>query len=711
MSRLLLLAVVACASLVSLMASCASVPPSPATSTAALAKAPAAPSAPSAPDPERSGSLAPSGGGGRFAAVEAALDPAVDPCQDFYRYACGGWIKSTRLPADLPRLGRGFDVIYERNLAALREILEDVAADPADADRARLGTFYASCLDEDAIERAGAEPLAALLDGASKVDDAASLMSFVGSLHAQEIGGLFDIEVDPDFEDPTIDIAHLGQGGLGLPDRDYYLKDDEESQKLVDDYRVHVARMLGFLGEPERSATARADEIVAFETELAKVSRTRTEMRDLEKLYNRIDIDGLKQLTPGLPWDRYLQAIGFPGLQFVNVATPEFFAALEHLVAATPPEVLQAYLRWQIVHSAAPLLAKRFVNENFAFYGARLSGQQELPARWKRCVGATDASLGELLGRYYVEKHFPGDSKTVAREMVVGIERAFESGLPELAWMDGETRARASDKAGAIVNKIGYPDRWIDYAAVDTRPGEYFHNSIAARTFDFRRLLGKVGRAVDRNEWKLTPPEVNAYYSPLGNEMVFPAGILQPPFFDREFPAPMNFGGIGMVMGHELTHGFDDTGRKFDKSGRLVEWWSPAVSQRFEDQAQCLVDQYSGYEVQPRIAVNGQLTLGENIADLGGVKSAYRAFKEWERSHPGRVSESLTNDQLFFIGFAQAWCTLTAPEFERLLVNVDPHSPPQFRVNGPLSNFPEFGRAFSCPASSAMTRTELCSIW
>jgi endothelin-converting enzyme/putative endopeptidase len=648
------------------------------------------------------------------ASVTSAMDPAVDPCQDFYRYACGGWLAVTELPADKPRWGRGFSVIQERNQDLLREILEQAAKDSGgDPNRARIGAFYSSCMDEEAAERKKSAPLRPMMRQIAAVQDPASVMQVVGRLHRVAVPVFWAGAVAPDFKNPETNIAHLFQGGLGLPDRDYYLKDDDRSVDLRKEYEAHVAAMLGLLGEDEALARTHAAAILALETDLAKASMDRSETRDPEKIYHPIGLDGLEARTPDLPWEAYLSVIESPKLATLNVGMPEFFVEVQDAITGTAPDSLRAYLRWHLVHGTAALLSRDFVDADFAFFGRKLQGQQELEPRWKRCVAATDEALGEALGQAYVERTFAGDSKEKAVDMIVAIEAAFAGNLPDLAWMDDPTRARALDKMHAITNKIGYPDAWRDYSSLEVKPGDYVGNAMAARLFEFRRNLKKIGQPVDRKEWFMTPPTVNAYYNPLGNEMVFPAGILQSPFFHRDFPAPMNFGGIGMVMGHELTHGFDDSGRKFDGSGQLREWWDPKVAERFEERARCVEDLYGSYEVQPDLRLNGKLTLGENIADMGGVKEAHGAWRAWVKKNgePPSPVAGLKPDQLFFVGFAQTWCSVAAPEYERMLVTVDSHSPPRFRVNGPLSNLPAFGEAFGCAVGTPMRPQAACEVW
>lgn len=648
------------------------------------------------------------------AEVLATMDRAADPCQDFYRYACGGWLDSTKIPADQTRWARSFSVIRERNRDLVRQILEEAGAHPAgDPDRVRIGNFYASCMDEAAIEKAGTQPLEPYLHEISGVHDAATLLAASG--HLQRIGArsLFAARATPDFKDPGLDVSFLSQGGLGMPDRDYYVSTDPKKQELMEAYGRHVARMLALLGEPAEAAGHDAAAVVAFETELAKVSRPRAEMRDPDKLYHRMDGAGLGKLTPGLPWPAYFQAIGYPGMNDLNVATPEFFTTLDSLVAKTPPETLRAYLRWHLVDDAADALPAAFVDANFDFFGRQLSGQQEIEPRWKRCVEATEDAMGEAVGKLYVDAAFPGSSKQMAAEMIHDIEGAFDQGLPTLAWMDDTTRGRAREKMKAIANKIGYPDNWRDYSSIVVARGNYFADVVSANQFEFDRQAKKVGNPVDRSEWGMTPQTVNAYYNPLFNEIAFPAGIMQPPFFNRDFPTAMNYGGIGAVVGHELTHGFDDEGRKFDPTGKLAEWWEPEVAKRFEERAACVRDDYSSFEVEPGTHVNGQLTLGENLADLGGVKETYRAYKSWEGRHgaPPPAVPGLTNDQLLFVAFGQVWCSLVTPEEERRRITTDPHSPPRFRVIGALSNNAAFAEAFHCAEGTPMHPKNACEVW
>ena len=657
------------------------------------------------------------------ATVTSSMDRTADPCNDFYRYACGGWLDSTKMPSDQARWVRSFSTITERNRELVKELLESAGKTPsADPERRQIGDFYAACMDEAAVERAGTAPLTGMFTAIDQVTDASSLMSVAAGLAKSGVGALFGGGAAPDFKNPTMNLLFMSQGGLGLPDRDYYVSDDPKKKEILAKYETHVARMLGLAGESAADAARHAQAIVAFETELAKASRPRAEMRDRDKIYNKVDRAGLEKLAPQLAWPRYFATLGYPDVQSINVAVPEFFQALEKLATTTPVETLREYLRWNVLDSHADRLPQAFVEANFDFFGKTLSGQQEIQPRWKRCVTATTAALGEAIGKIYVAQEFAGNSKAVAVEMIRDIENAFESNLPALAWMDDATRQRAVEKAKKVTNKIGYPDVWRDYSSVVVKRDDYFASALSATRFEFDRDMKKVGQPVDRSEWRMVPHQVNAYYMSTANEIAFPAGILQPPFFHKDYPAAMNYGAIGTVMGHELTHGFDDQGRKSDGDGVLREWWAPEVAAKFEKQAACVEAQYSGVEVEPGVHVNGKLTLGENIGDIGGVKEAYVAFQGWKSRHkmpapgtPGTMKEPLipgmSDDQLFFVAFSQVWCSLATPEFLRNQVTTDSHSPGQVRAILPLVNLPEFAQTFSCPAGSKMNPKERCIVW
>ena len=641
-----------------------------------------------------------------------ALDKAASPCDDFYEYACGSWQKRTEIPADRPSWTRSFSTIDEKNYDTLKAILEAAAAKPTEAMDKQLGDFYATCMDEAKVEANANIDLDELLKPIESVKDMPSLAKEVAHEHLGIGGPLFGFGQQQDFKDASIVIGAADQGGIGLPDRDYYLKTDEKSKTIRTQYEAHVAKMLELSGLPADKAKLQAQTVMKIETELAKSSMDRTERRDPKKLDHRIELKGLVKTAPKFPWAVYLKEMGVPSLTQINVLVPGFFAALsKQLGKALVPE-WRIYLRWQVVHAAAPLLGKAFVDENFNFFDKTLSGNEKILPRWKRCVENTDHLLGEELARAFVAKTFGAEGKTSTLTMVGQIEKAMEENLGKLAWMDEATRKAAVAKLAAITNKIGYPDTWRDYSAVKVTRDSYLGNVQAGAQFENRRQLAKIGKPVNRGEWDMTPPTVNAYYNPALNEMVFPAGILQPPFFSRTAADAVNYGAIGMVIGHELTHGFDDEGRKFDGKGNLVEWWSPATNTEFEKRAQCVVDQFNGYEVIDGQKINGKLTTGENIADLGGIKLAYRAFVGSRK--PDTKSDMVSgfsDDQLFFLGFAQGWCTKRRPELERARLITDPHSTPKYRVNGPLSNFPEFAAAFQCKPGDKMLSKAPCIVW
>lgn len=643
--------------------------------------------------------------------VHGLIDEAADPCVDFYRFACGQWLDETTRPADQPRYGR-FHQLRERNDMAQRELLEEAAAaEGADAETARLGRFYGACMDKAAVESNGIAALAPVLEAIDATKSDADLMRTLAQLHRVQARPLFGVGVSPGYVDPGIDVVHLRQAGLGLPDRRYYLDEGEDAEALRAAYVEHVAVMLEGLGQAD--AARRAAEVVALETRLAEITVPRDEIRDPDQRNHPMTVDELQALVPSLPWKTYLDQVGWTQLDALNVVTPAYLQAMAKILAKTKRPVRQAYLRWHLGHALAEHLPASLAASHYELFDRRLNGQAEPMPRWRRCVEVADEGLGESLGRLFVERHFAGDSGRIAEEMIAAVEQAFAAGLPELEWMDPPTRERALAKMEAIVNKIGHPEAWRDYSALEIGD-DHLGNVMAVRVFEANRQVAKVGQAVDRGEWHMTPPTVNAYYNPSGNEMVFPAGILQPPFFSADNPMAMNFGGIGMVMGHELTHGFDDGGRKFDGSGQLTEWWGPDAVERFEERATCVEQLYDGYEIQPGVTLNGKLTLGENIADLGGIRQAHGAYTAWAAANGGDATpavEGLTNEQLFFVSFGQIWCSHATPEAERMLATTDTHSHARYRVNGPLSNFPAFWNAFSCEEGTPMHPQNVCEVW
>jgi putative endopeptidase len=642
--------------------------------------------------------------------ITAAMDPKADPCVDFYEYACGGWEDSFELPPDRVSWTRSFSEISLRNETQTKTLLEDASAGKLEgADAKKIGDHYAACMDEAAIDARGAEPLKPLLAQVDGAKDLEGLMKLSAAQNGIGAGGFFGMWVEGDYKQPDRVILYLTQGGLSLPDRDYYL--GEDGAELRAEYEKAVAQILGLAGQQDAAAQAKV--VLAFETELAKIAKPRDELRDPDKTYNKVDLHGLEKLAPQVPWKAYFATVGVKDPVPLSVEDPEYFQKLGALVAKTPVADLRTYLRWHLVLAASEGLSKDFVDARFAFFGQKLFGQKQQKERWKRCVDETTWAYPEIVGKYYVEQSFPGSSKDEALDMIRRVEGEFEKNLPSLAWMDDATRARALEKAKAVSNKVGYPDTWRDYSTLSSDRTKHFENRLGAWRWEDARQLAKVGGPVDRGEWYMPPSMVNAYYDPAKNEIAFPAGILQPPFFSKDYPAALNYGAVGVVVGHELTHGFDDQGRKFDPQGRLSEWWAPEVASRFEERAECVVKQYDAYTISGDLKVNGELTLGENIADHGGVKQAYQAYKtlEKEKGLPQVGVAGLTNDQLVFVAFAQAWCSERTPEIDRMYAAVDSHSPPRWRVNGSVSNLPAFHEAFSCDVGTPMHPADTCEVW
>lgn len=642
--------------------------------------------------------------------VQSAMDPTANACEDFYQYACGGWVQSTPLPADKPAYGRSFNRIFDSNLDTLHTVLEAAAKDPgSDPVAQKLGAYYGSCMDEAGADAAGLAPLKDLLAPIAGVKDVASFMKVSGQLGLAGVNVPVDGEIDADFTDPTVQILFVMQGGLSLPDREYYLKTDEGSVKQVAALEAAITAQLGRAGLAKPDALAR--DIIAFEKGLAQASVPRADLGDPEKVYHPVDRKGLVKHAPALKLDAWLDGAGIASADRFSIGTPTALAGFQDVVKKARPETLRAYLTWQTIHAFAGALDAATYTTDFDLYGKALKGQQKPEDRWKRCVRSTDGAMGDLLGKAYVDQRFSGDSKPMALEMIKGIEDAFRAGLPSLAWMDDTTRTAAVGKVDAILNKIGYPDTLRTYDTLTVAPGNYVANLAAARRFESARQMAKIGKPTDRTEWLMSPPTVNAYYNPTVNEIVFPAGILQAPFFNKDFPAAMNYGAIGMVMGHEVTHGFDDDGSKFDAQGRMKAWWPEDVRKRFDERTSCVVDQYNGFEVSPGLNVNGQLTLGENIADIGGARLSYRAYKAVQGKVPAAGMPGLTDDQLFFVSMAQSWCAVASPEYEKMRVLSDPHSPNRFRVNGSLANVPEFAQAFGCAEGTKMRPKNACEVW
>jgi len=638
------------------------------------------------------------------------LDRSVDPCSDFFAYSCGGWLKKNPIPADQTSWSV-YSQLQDENKLLLRQILEQAEAPSPkrNAITQKIGDYYAACMDENAIEAVGARPLQADLARIAGLQSKSQMADLVGALAADSF--LFSFHSVQDFKDSTQVIANADQGGLGLPDRDYYLKLDAKSRKLRADYVAHVEKMFELLGDSPPAARREAKSVLRIETALARGSMNRVDRRNPYKLYHKMNVPEFEVLTPDFQWTAYLTRIGRTNLQSVNVTYPEFFKVMNRELKRENLKNWQAYLRWHLVHANAAYLSSPFVNASFAFYGKELQGAQEIQPRWKRCVGYVDDDLGEALGQAYVEKYFSPEAKQRALQMVRQIEDAMQSDIESLPWMSAETKARALEKLRAVSNKIGYPDKWRDYSSLTISRDDEMGNVARAREFEFHRVLNKIGRPVDRGEWEMTPPTVNAYYSPQMNDINFPAGILQPPLFDPASDDAPNYGDTGGTIGHELTHGFDDEGRRFDAQGNLRDWWTAEDARQFTDRASCISDQYSRYTIVDNIKINGKLTLGEDVADLGGLILAYMAWREQTKGQQLEPIQGFTPEQRFFIGYGQSWCSNTREETQRLWATIDPHSPDRYRANGVVSNLPEFQQAFHCKAGAAMVRKNQCRVW
>ncbi len=632
----------------------------------------------------------------------AYLDPAVPPCRDFYAYANGAF-DHVAIPGEYAAYGVNQE-IDERTFATLKDILEHAAktGGPAGSVARRVGDFYAAGMDEATIEREGLQPLAPWFEEIAAIQSPADLGATLGHLQAQGLDAAFGFGVQIDDKDTTAMIAAFAQGGLGLPERDYYFREGAEAVDLRRAYVTHVAKILELAGEKPPGANAAAAAIMALETKLAKASRTLVERRDPEKNYNKFARTALTKLTAQFDWERILRQLAFPATeQAVLVGQPEFFVALGGLLHTEPLDTWRSYLRWQVLHQASNYLGRAFVDERFAFYGRKLSGTTEQRPRWKRVMAATDVAIGEDLGQLYVKTTFSPAAKARALEMVKFHLAAMRGRIRAAAWMSEATKTVAYQKIDTMRSKVGYPDHWRDYRALEISRRAYVLNVFAGSAFEVRRQLAKLGKPVNRGEWLMTPQTNNAYYEPTLNEMCFPAGILQPPFFDVKADDATNYGALASTIGHELTHGFDDQGRQYDWNGNLKPWWSDADVKQFEARAELVAKQYDAYEPLPGLHLNGHQTLGENIADVGGLRVSFEAFKLATQGRKPETIDGFTPEQRFFIAFAQGWRTNERPEHTRLTVASNLHSPARWRVIGPVANFPEFRAAFGCPAPAA----------
>jgi putative endopeptidase len=645
-----------------------------------------------------------------------AMDKSVSPCQNFYQYACGAWRKNHSIPPDRSHWNR-FDQLAEQNLAIERQILEKAADRSANRSpvEQKIGDYYSSCMDEAAIEAKGIQPVQADLDRIDRIATRQDLINEIAALYRRGVRVLFSFGVRPDAKNSNDQIASVDQGGLSLPDRDFYLKNDPRSTELRAKFEQNVRAMFELLaraqGKTDSSADAQARTVMSIETAFAKVSMDRVARRNPDNTYHKMSVGELDALAPAIPWKRYFTDAGLPPIQTLNVGSPDFVKGLNAELESRSLDDFKIYLKWHLLQSNANLLPKAFREANFEFFGKTLQGAKEMPARWKQCVQATDRALGEALGQKFVEVAFAGSSKERALQLVGEIEKAMEKDIQSADWMTPATKDQALTKLKQVSNKIGYPDKWRDYSSVNIVPGDYFGNAVRAREFDVRRNLAKLGKPVDKTEWGMTPPTVNAYYAPSQNNINFPAGILQPPFYNSKADDAINYGSIGVVIGHELTHGFDDQGRRYDGMGNLRDWWTAADAKAFENRAACVVEEYGNFSPVEGVKLNGRLTLGENAADNGGIQLAYMALMD---SLAGKVlpkKDGFTPEQLFFLGYAQIWCANITEQSSRLLALTNPHSPGQFRVNGVVQNLPQFREAFSCKAGDPMVSAAPCRVW
>ena len=643
-----------------------------------------------------------------------AMDRSVDPCSDFYEFSCGGWEKKNPIPVDQAAWSV-YGKLNDDNYRFLWGILDDLAkAEPKRGPvEAQIGDFFSACMDEAAIEKLGRTPLQPSLDAIAGLSSKQQIAALLAREHMNGGAGMFNFRSEQDAKDSTQTIAAVYQGGLGLPDRDYYIKEDGKFPEIRAKYLEHMQKMFELIGDSAEKAGSGAQTVMGMETALAKSSLTRVERRDPYKNYHKLELGALEQTAPTLAWQAYFAGSGLPGLKELNVQHPAFVGELETQLEQRSLEDWKTYLRWHAVRSHAQLLSRPFREEYFAFYRRYLRGVEQPPPRWKTCVQQVDNQLGEALGKVYVDRAFSPQLKADTLDMVKRIQAQMEARLQDLAWMSPETKHQALRKLHSMVNKIGYPDRWRDYSSVRVDRGDYFGNVQRTSLFESQRQLGKIGKPLDRGEWLMTPPTVNAYYNPQMNDINFSAGVLQPPLYDPRLDDAPNYGNTGATVGHELIHGFDDEGRQYDAEGNLKDWWTADDDKKFRERAACVIDQYAQYVIVDDIKINSQLTAGEDIADLAGLILAWQAWKEKTQGTELQSRDGFTPEQRFFIGYAQWDCNNERPENKRVNAVTNPHSPGQYRINGVAVNMPEFGQAFACKAGDRMVKPadKVCKIW
>jgi putative endopeptidase len=645
------------------------------------------------------------------------LDTTADPCVNFAQYSCGNFPKIYPMPADMSGYGTGA-VLFEHTEFALHSLLEKVEADNPSRtpNEQKVGDYYATCMNTEAVQAAGIKPLQPELDRIAALTDKSQLTALLAHFQLINVNAFFGYGEQQDFKDARKQIAAVDQGGLGLPERDYYLRTGDAAEKTRKQYVEHVTAMLKLLGEPADTASADAQKIMQLETALAKVSLDITSQRDPHKVYHPMPVAQLSTLAPDIAWPTFFSETGAPPVTDLNVTNPDFFKGLHDLLQSTDLDTIKTYLRWQLINGIPGYaLPTAFDKEDFNFYGHELRGQPEQRARWKRCSQATDGSLGEALGETYVKAFFPPENKAKTVQMVKDIEDSLDREVDTLTWMSPETKVKAKAKLHLVADKIGYPDHWRDYSDLKIVRGDAVGNVTRSVEFENHRQLAKIGKPVDRGEWGMTPPTVNAYYNPSMNDINFPAGILQAPFYSPQATDAENYGHAGAIVGHELTHGFDDEGRQFDGSGNLADWWTPEDSKKYDAMTDCEVHEYGNFTAVDDVKINGKLTLGENTADNGGLRLALMALRE-DAKRKGidlnaKDDSGYTPIQQFFVAYGQDWCGENRPEQVRLQVQTDPHSPREFRIQGVIQNMPEFGQAFHCKAGQPMMPTDACRVW